>query len=214
MKSKQSASSHPPPSAKPLTAAITGAAMPAMTSPSRCASDARAPASAGVMAAIALTSAPATKALSPAPVRITQRTAGSPASAVNASSSACNVGPSSALSARGRLTVTVATGPPPPSTSASALGAPAALVGGRLISGSFGFFDASRARAGRGARRVLRILVEAAARLAPEPPRGDVLAQQRARPVLRIAELAVHDLEDRERRVEPDEVHERERPDR
>src|SRR5882762_1385676 len=55
------------------------------------------------------------------------------------------------------------------------------------------------------------VLVEAAADLLAEPARGDVLAEQRARPVLVVAELAVEDLGDREARIEADQIGELER---
>ena len=54
-------------------------------------------------------SAPATKAFSPAPVRITPRTAASAPMAVNAASSSSTVRSFSAFSLSGRLTVTTAT---------------------------------------------------------------------------------------------------------
>ena len=55
------------------------------------------------------------------------------------------------------------------------------------------------------------VVVEAAAGLPAEPPGGDVAAQERARRVLRIAEPLVQHLHDRDARVEPDQVGERER---
>src|SRR5689334_5524717 len=54
-----------------------------------------------------------------------------------------------------------------------------------------------------------RVLVEAPARLLPEPSRRHVLPEQRARTVLRVAEALVHHLEDREAGIETDEVGER-----
>ncbi len=47
---------------------------------------------------------------------------------------------------------------------------------------------------------------KALAGLAPEPARGDHAAQQRARPVLRVAEAGVQDVENRQAYVEADEV--------
>src|ERR1041384_8065471 len=55
------------------------------------------------------------------------------------------------------------------------------------------------------------VLVEPAADLLAEPAGGDVLAQQRTRAVLVVAELAVTHLGDREARVEADQVRELER---
>ncbi len=73
MKSQASASSNPPPSAKPFTAAITGIRDASKRSPSRCAWATRTSAAAGSASDIALMSAPAANALSPAPVRMAQR---------------------------------------------------------------------------------------------------------------------------------------------
>ena len=120
-------------------------------------------------------SAPATNALSPAPVRITQRTPASrverrrtPRSARPASA------PSSALRASGRLTVTVATAPVARRRARSRASTAARLV------------LATRPRERPAARRRrVGVLVEAAPALAAEPAGGDVLAQQRAGPVLR-----------------------------
>src|SRR5947208_1091597 len=61
-------------------------------------------------------------------------------------------------------------------------------------------------------RLALRVvLVEPAADLLAEPAGGDVLPEQRARPVLVVAELAVEDLGDREAGVEADQIGELER---
>src|SRR5262245_27699400 len=59
-----------------------------------------------------------------------------------------------------------------------------------------------------------RVLVEPAARLPSQPARLDQLAQERAGPVLRVAEPFVQNLEDVEADVESDQVRERERPHR
>src|SRR5512133_1941037 len=69
-------------------------------------------------------------------------------------------------------------------------------------------------RADRFSRNALMpslVVIEAAPRLAAQPPRGDVLAEDRGRPVLVVPELAVEHLRDEQARVEPDEVGERER---
>src|SRR5512132_2130231 len=55
------------------------------------------------------------------------------------------------------------------------------------------------------------VLVEAAQRLATEPARSDVLAQQRTRPVLVVAELAMQHLGDRQARIEADQIGQLER---
>src|SRR5262245_33345955 len=58
------------------------------------------------------------------------------------------------------------------------------------------------------------VLVETAHHLLAEPARRDVLAQQRARPVLVVTELAMQHLGDREAGVEADQIGELERPHR
>src|ERR1044071_7895931 len=55
------------------------------------------------------------------------------------------------------------------------------------------------------------VLVEPAGALLAQPAGGDVLAQQRARPVLVVAELAVQHLGDRQAGVEADQVGQLER---
>ena len=101
-----SASSQPPPSAKPLTIAIEGLVMRSRR-PKTCW-----PKKASSLAAIAfgiatssLMSAPATKAFSPEPVITRQRTAASDSSASKARASSVSVSWLSALSLSGRLTV-------------------------------------------------------------------------------------------------------------
>src|SRR5262245_60373577 len=95
-----------------------------------------------------------------------------------------------------------------------------ALEGGwrrsRLGHGFAGFpAPAGRRRPGSpdsGLLLALRIvLVEPAADLLAEPAGGDVLPEQRARPVLVVAELAVQHLGDRQAGVEPDQVGQLER---
>src|ERR1700758_5755537 len=56
--------------------------------------------------------------------------------------------------------------------------------------------------------------VEAAAGLATEITRGDHLLEQRRRSVLRIVEIAVEHVHDREEHVEADQVGKRERSER
>src|SRR5215831_664106 len=58
------------------------------------------------------------------------------------------------------------------------------------------------------------VLVEPAPDLLAEPAGGDVLAEQRARAILVVAELAVQHLGDREAGIEADEIGELERPHR
>src|ERR1043166_6499315 len=73
----------------------------------------------------------------------------------------------------------------------------------------------SRGHAFSGLLLALRIvLVEPAADLLAEPAGSDVLPQQRTRPVLVIAELAVQHLGDRQAGIEPDQVRQLERPHR
>ena len=101
------ASSQPPPSAKPLTAAMTGLGLrsnlPKITWPRR----ARATALIGVWPASSLMSAPAMKAR-PAPVRITPPTVSSAMAWSMAAPSSPISALLSALSLSGRLTVMVA----------------------------------------------------------------------------------------------------------
>src|SRR5664279_21647 len=73
-----SATSQPPPSAKPFTAAITGLPRVSIVSRSACPFRAKARAETGVNVRKIVTSAPAMNAFSPAPVRITAPTASSP----------------------------------------------------------------------------------------------------------------------------------------
>ena len=72
--SQDMASSHPPPRAKPLTAAITGRGKFSIIRKMSLPSLPKASPSALVMVDIEPISAPATKLFSPAPVRTTQRT--------------------------------------------------------------------------------------------------------------------------------------------
>src|SRR5512144_2898227 len=58
------------------------------------------------------------------------------------------------------------------------------------------------------------VLVEPAADLLAEPARRDVLAQQRAWPVLVVAELAMQHLGDRQAGIQADQIGELERPHR
>ena len=105
------ASSHPPPSANPLTAAMTGFPSRSIRSNTPCPSSACALPASGVSVESSLMSAPATNAFSPAPVRMTTRTASSACSARIACPSSASVAALSALSTFGRLTVTVARAP-------------------------------------------------------------------------------------------------------
>ena len=102
------ASSQPPPRAKPLTAAMTGLPRFSMTLVRRWPCRVLSSASAGVSLAISAMSAPAANALSPAPVRMTPRTAASSRASLNASFSSAMVALLRALSTFGRLIVTYA----------------------------------------------------------------------------------------------------------
>src|SRR5262249_36620841 len=62
--------------------------------------------------------------------------------------------------------------------------------------------------------RVSCVLVEAAPGLTAEPAGVDHLGEERARPVPRIAESVVEDAQDRQARVEADEVGQRQGPHR
>ncbi len=108
IRSHASASSRPPPSAKPLTAAITGIGRSSKLSITRWPRREKSSPSAADIFDIAAISAPATNARSPAPVRISTRTDESWRTsritrAISSSTSRFN-----AFSAAGRLTVRVA----------------------------------------------------------------------------------------------------------
>ena len=113
MKSQASATSQPPPSAKPLTAAITGIGSAASCSPIAWPWRANSRASCSPIVAIAAMSAPATKALLPAPVRTMPRRPDrtSRAAAWAASLSSPTTSRLRALSTCGRLIVMTRTGP-------------------------------------------------------------------------------------------------------
>src|SRR4029077_15719291 len=64
------------------------------------------------------------------------------------------------------------------------------------------------------ARSPSAVSVETAARLAAKVAGLDVLAQQRTRRVLRVAEPLLQHVHDRDARVQPDQAGERERTDR
>src|SRR6266446_3499568 len=100
--------SQPPPSAKPLTAAITG--LPRFSMRSRTLWPKRLARAASKAASVAssVMSAPAMNAFSPAPVRIAPRIAASSRTSSNAVRRSFHVGVFSALSAFGRLIVTYA----------------------------------------------------------------------------------------------------------
>src|SRR5947208_14700553 len=69
-------------------------------------------------------------------------------------------------------------------------------------------------RRGGAERQTVPVAVEATAGLPAEVARVDVLLEERARPILVIAENAMHDFHDCEARVETDEVSELEGPHR
>src|SRR5712691_2782459 len=108
-RSQASASSRPPPSATPLRAPITGSASASTAAIASCPRREKAAPSSGAIAAIAAMSAPAENARSPAPVSTRARSPGSPSSSRNAPRSARSVAASSAFSAAGRSSVSVAT---------------------------------------------------------------------------------------------------------
>src|SRR5262249_27322993 len=133
---------------------------------------------------ISAMSAPATKAFSPAPVRMTPRSCSRSERSATAFSRSWRVLVSRAFSDFGRSTVTVANGPSNSTRTFRSAMPP-----------SSPFVD-----------------VEAAPGLLPQPAGVDVLTQERARTVFRVAEAAVHHLGDEQHRVQPDEVRELERP--
>jgi hypothetical protein len=111
MKSAIIASSQPPPSAKPLTAAIHGLRVALTRSRVHPAKKSSAKKSAAGFSAISLMSAPAAKALSPLPVITAQSWAGSASKAAKACVRSARTCEESALSAWGRLSVNRVTGP-------------------------------------------------------------------------------------------------------
>ncbi len=108
------ASSQPPPSAKPLTAASTGFVERSSESRLSCRNREKSCASAGLSSDISAMSAPATNALSPAPVRTSTRTSGSPIARAAAAAISSTVARLRAFSFSGRFTVIQ---PTPSSTS-------------------------------------------------------------------------------------------------
>src|SRR5215831_2530531 len=178
MKSQASASSQPPPSANPFTAATTGNGSAEMTSITRCPSAPKCRARSASISFISAMSAPATKAFSPAPVRMTPRSPSCCERLAAAFSSSWRVLVSRALSDFGRSTVTVANG-----QSTSTRTFTSAMVLSSLL-----------------------VDVEPAPGLLPQPSGVHVLPEQRARPVLRISQAVMHYLGDEEHRVQSDEV--------
>src|SRR6476469_3925179 len=127
-------------------------------------------------------SAPATNAFSPAPVMITQRTRASPSASRSAQPISFSVCRLRALSAFSRATVIVAMNPSTSYRTFSYDG----------IAGS-------------------SVFVETAPRFAAEPAGRDILAEQRRRPILVVAELGVQHFRDRQARIEPDQIRQFER---
>src|SRR5215831_15706531 len=111
------ASSQPPPSAKPLMAAITGFPRFSMRSNRRCPMSEKSRPPAAVCSLSSLMSAPATKALSPAPVTMTTRRLSSAENSAIAASSSLSIARFSAFSTCGLLNVTRATARSVPSRS-------------------------------------------------------------------------------------------------
>src|SRR5258705_9103308 len=106
-----SASSHPPPSAKPLTIATDGFVIFSRRAKTCWPEKARSFAAKGCILASSLMSAPATKAFSPAPVTTRQRRAASASTSSNAAASSRSVCAFRAFITFGRFTVTNATAP-------------------------------------------------------------------------------------------------------
>ena len=106
--SQDMASSVPPPSAKPLTAAIDGFGMVSISLNVRCPNSMTGTISRDVAFCIRAISAPATNALSPAPVRITALIFSSFSQMVTASRSSVNTSVFRALRTLGLLNVIVA----------------------------------------------------------------------------------------------------------
>jgi hypothetical protein len=107
MKSQAMAISVPPPNAKPFTAAITIIGNFCSLLMTFWPNSAKFLALSGLKVASSLISAPATKALSPAPVRIRTRIFSSAATWSRASDNSASNAPFNAFNAFGRLNVTV-----------------------------------------------------------------------------------------------------------
>ena len=106
--SQQSASSNPPPSAYPLIAAMVGTRRSSSALNALCATAANRFAPFASKSAISPMSAPAINAFCPVPVTMSTRTESSASISRNACSNSVRVSVLSALSARGRLTVSTA----------------------------------------------------------------------------------------------------------
>ena len=109
--SQARAISHPPPRAKPLTAAMTGCGSLSRAVVSRWPSSANARPSIADFVDISLMSAPATKAFSPAPVRMTAPISSRSASESTTANSSARIALLIALNVDGLSSVTVATRP-------------------------------------------------------------------------------------------------------
>src|SRR5690242_3746492 len=105
------ASSHPPPRAKPLTAAMTGLPRFSIRSVNACPRRVASSASTAVLFAISAMSAPAANAFSPAPVRMTPRTVESSRESSKAARNSWIVTLFSAFRTLGLFSVTYAIGP-------------------------------------------------------------------------------------------------------
>src|SRR5438270_4499315 len=180
--SQATASSRPPPSAYPLTAAMVATGMSSSSAVRTWPSSLNSRAVHGVIGASSARSAPATKAGSADPVRMNARQESTLSRTACVSSR--RVALFNALSDLGRFTVMVAIGP-------------------SRSTRMFSYAILSRRPS---------VGVEAALRLAPEPACVDVLPQERRGPVLVVAQPLLQHLGDGEAGVEPDEVRQRERP--
>src|SRR5690606_19286285 len=218
--SAASASSRPPPSAKPLMAATVGngsAASVLVTSwPLSAASR---PPNASRSCFKAAMSAPATKAR-PAPVRTSARTLASASAISNANASSISRSWLSALSAFWRSMVTTAMSPSSSyrrcsklrsSTSDWASSSWGASVGVPSVWGSWRSLMSSRRRAPSAPRAI--VAVEPFAGLAPELAGAHHLLHERSGAELRIPELLEQRLRGRQSNVDADQVGELQRAD-
>src|SRR5579859_3467412 len=192
MKSHASASSHPPPSAKPLTAAMTGKWVASSAWPTRCPRSAKSFACTAVIALIAAMSAPAAKALSPAPVRIAHRTPASRARSRKTRPSSVKSSSFRALSLSARLRRIVTTWSSR-STRTVLMFLPCPYVLTTL-------------RRGGRSLPAFVVHIKPTPALAAEPAGGDQVPQQRGGSILVVAEVAMQDVGDREHRVETDQI--------
>src|SRR5205085_11497990 len=181
--------SQPPPTAAPLTAAITGTLHNSIRSQTACPRSAAARAPASSSPASSAMSVPALKLAAPAPVKITARRSVRAVICVNNSASRSSSARESALRLAGRLSVTSVNGPR-----------------SSMISSGFKSLQVHRLWILR-----IAVVIEAAPCLAPVETGEDHTIEERRRGEAALAEFCEHDLGDVVGCVEADEIKERQR---